>query len=111
MSLATKGNWPAHPQMGRFSELRGFGMARLVGRRPLFERGDPLVSQFGDPEDEGDPFILPLLGLAARFLAPIVLPALGQAVASKATQVIGGFIAPEGGVEAEEALDEEEEEE
>ncbi len=59
----------------------------------LGDIASPWGNPLGDPEDEGDPFLLPLLGLAAKFLAPIVLPAVAGWAAGKVSEALGVGIA------------------
>ncbi len=75
MSFLVKGGNPT-PEMGDPSELL---------------RGDPGFFFEGDPE-EGDPFLLPLLGLAAKFLLPTIAPAVVGWVGEKLSGVLGGAV-------------------
>lgn len=55
-------------------------------------RGDPgTFFMEGDPE-EGDPFLLPLLGAAARFILPAVLPGVIQWGTQKIGELLGGAV-------------------
>ncbi len=55
--------------------------------------GDPgSVVYLGDPEDEGDPFLLPLLGAAAKFILPAIAPAVVGWVGEKVQEVFGGAV-------------------
>ncbi len=63
----------------------------FMGDPSEFEMGDPGFFFEGDPE-EGDPFLLPLLAAAAKFILPAIAPSVIGWVGEKIGGLLGGGV-------------------